>query len=102
MRMPIGTNTVFFIRKCDVQEGRTVTYSRLVSIICPQKTETHRVCVTVSGEKLDFPGITTTNCASLTTTKRLLISVVSTPDARFLTLDIKNFIITLQCPGTNT
>ena len=45
----------------------------------------------VVGYKLDFPGIITTNCASLTTTKCLLNSVVSIPDARFLTLDIKNF-----------
>ena len=38
-RMPTGTNTVFFIRKCDVPAGCTITYSRLVSSICPQKTE---------------------------------------------------------------
>ena len=55
------------------------------------KNETHRVRVTVEGDKLDFPGITSTNCASLTTTKCPLNSVVSTPNSRFLTLDIKNF-----------
>ena len=86
--MPTGTNTVFFIRKCDVPAGRTITYYRLVSVICPHKTETHRVHITVGADKLDFPGITTTKCASLTTTKCLLNSVVSTPDIRFLTLDI--------------
>ena len=86
--MPTGTNTVFFIGKYDVTAGRTVTYYRLVFSIFPQKTETHQVHVTVSGDKLDFPGITITNCASLTTTKFMLNSVVSTPDAWFLTLDI--------------
>ena len=91
-RMPTGTSTVFFIQKCDVLAGRNVTYSCLFSRICPQKTETHRVRVTVGGEELDFPGIATTNCASLTTTKFLLNCVVYTPDAWFLTLDIKNLL----------
>ena len=78
-RMPTGTNTVLFIRKFNFPSGHTVMYSRLVSSIRPHKTETHRVSVTVGGDKLYFPGITTTNCASLTTTKCLLNSVVSTP-----------------------
>ena len=40
---------------------------------------------------MDFPGDTTTNCASLTTTKCILNSTICTPGARFITLDIKNF-----------
>ena len=43
---------------------------------------------------MDFPDdTTTTNCASLTKTKCLLNSTISTAGARFITLDIKNFII---------
>ena len=60
-RMTTSTNTVFFIRKCDVPEGCTVTYSHQVSSIRPRKMETHQVSVTVGGDKMDFPGITTTN-----------------------------------------
>ena len=67
-RLPTGTNTVFFIPRLAIPAGRTVTYSRLVANIRPHKTEMHRVRVTVGGNKLDFPGDTTTNCASLTTT----------------------------------
>ena len=78
-RMPMGTNTVFFIPLSVVPVGRTVTYSRLVASIRPHKTETHRVHVTVGGNRLDFPGDTTTNCASLTTTKCILNSTISTP-----------------------
>ena len=90
-RMPIGTNRVFFIPRSAVPAGRTVAYSRLVASIRPHKTETHRVRVTVGGNRLGFPGDTTTNCASLTTTKCLLNITISTPGARFITLDIKNF-----------
>ena len=66
-----------------------MTYASLVASMRSHKTETHRVRVTVGCEKLNFCGITTTNCASLTTKKCLLNSVVLTPDARFMTLDIK-------------
>jgi hypothetical protein len=90
-RMPTGTNTIFFIPRSSVPVGRKVTYGRLVSTIRPTKDETHRVRVTVGGDRLDFPGITTTQCASLTTTKCLLNSTLSTPGARFMVLDIKNF-----------
>jgi hypothetical protein len=90
-RMPTGTNTIVFIARHAVPSGRKVTYARLVSSIRPTKEETHRVRVTVGGDKLDFPGVTTTQCASLTTTKCLLNSTVSTPDAKFLVLDVKNY-----------
>ena len=67
-RIPTGTNTVIFVRHRNIPAGRKVTYARLVSSIRPQKTETHRVHVTVGGDKLEFHGITTTTCASLMTT----------------------------------
>jgi hypothetical protein len=90
-RMPTGTNTIVFIKRHAVPTGRQVTYGRLVSSIRPTKAETHRVRVTVGGDKLDFPGLTATQCASLTTTKCLLNSTVSTPNAKFMVLDVKNF-----------
>ena len=90
-RMPTGTNTVFLIPRSAVPVRRTVTYLRLVASIRPHKTETHCVRVTVGGNRLYFPGDTTTNCASLTTTKCILNSTISTPGARFITLDIMFF-----------
>ena len=47
--------------------------------------------VTVGGDKLNYPDITATDTASLSTLKLLLNSVISTPLARFLTLNIKNY-----------
>ena len=47
--------------------------------------------VTVGGNRLEFPGDTTTNCSILTTTKCILNSTISTPGDRFITIDIKNF-----------
>ena len=63
----------------------------MVASIRPTKTEVNRVRVTVGGDRLNFPGATTTYCAGLTTTKCLLNSTISTPSARFMTLYIKDF-----------
>ena len=92
-RMPCGTNTVFYVPKASVSTNRKVTYAHMVATICLHKTEVNRVRVTVGGNILDYPGATntTTNCASLTTTKCLLNRTVSTPDTWFMTLDIKDF-----------
>ena len=56
-RVPTGTNTVFFIPRSTIPDGLTVTYLRLVASILPQKTETHRARVTVSGNRLELPVI---------------------------------------------
>ena len=89
--MPTGTNTIFFIAKTAIPQARKVTYSRMVTSIRPTKSEVNRVRVTVGGNRLDFPGATTTHCAGLTTTKCLLNSTTSTLGARFMTLDTKYF-----------
>ena len=49
------------------------------------------MCVTVGGDKLNYTGITATDTASLSKLKLLLNSVIYTPLARFLTLDINNY-----------
>ena len=61
----------------------------MVASIRPTKAKVNRVCVTVGSDCLDFPGATTTHYAGLTMTKCLLNSTISTPGARFMTLDIK-------------
>ena len=50
----------------------------------------HRVRLTVGGDKLVFDGDTATQCASITTAKVLINSVISTKGARFGVINIKN------------
>jgi hypothetical protein len=52
-RMPHRTETIVFICKAAVPVGRKVTYGRIVAQIRPQKTETHRVRLTVGGDRLE-------------------------------------------------
>ena len=79
--MPSGTNTVLFVAKSSILHDRKVTYAQMVATILPTKAEVNRFRVTVGGDHLDFPGATTTHCASLTTTIFLLNSTISTPGA---------------------
>jgi hypothetical protein len=92
-RMPHGTETIVFIRKADVPNGRKVTYGRIVAQIRPQKTETHRVRLTVGGDRLEYAGSVSTPTAKLTTAKCLLNSTISTPQGRFMVVDIKDFYL---------
>jgi hypothetical protein len=86
-----GTNTLFFIPKTSVPKGRQVTYCKQEASIRPTKAETHCVRNCAGGDCLDFPGPTSTQTASLATTKLLLNSTISTPGAKFCAFDIKTF-----------
>ena len=86
-----GNNTMFFVAPSHIPKGRKVTYLRLVSSFRPNKLEQNRVRITIGGDKLDYVGATSTRMASLTTTKCLLNSVLSTPNAKFMGADIKDF-----------
>jgi hypothetical protein len=76
-----------------VPADRKVTYGRIVATIRPQKSETHRVGLTVGGNLIDYPGDVSTPTADMTTAKSIFNSVISTPDARFMCTDVKDFYL---------
>lgn len=90
-----GTNTMSFIHKREVPKNRykDVTYGRIVCGVRPGKAEPNRTRLTVGGDKINYPKDCGTPMADLLTVKLLLNSVVSTPGAKFMTLDIKNFYL---------
>ena len=88
-----GRNTIFFILKSKVPSNKKVTYARIVCAIRPQKTETHRVRLTAGGNLISYEGTTSTPTAGITTIKTHWNSVISTPNARYATLDIKDFYL---------
>jgi hypothetical protein len=89
----VGTNTIRFIKPTELPLGRIPTYLRVVSDYRPQKADPYRIRWTVGGNLINYPGITTTPGAEMTTMKILLNSVVSTPQARFMCSDIKDFYL---------
>jgi hypothetical protein len=75
-----------------VPTDRKVTYGRIVCTIRPQKKETHRTRLTVGGNLIDYPYDVSTPTAKISTTAKIVFnSAVSTPNAKFMGLDIKDF-----------
>ena len=93
-----GTDTCRFIRITEMEKGRKATYARIVVADRPRKTEPRRVRMTVGGDKVDYPGEVTTKTTDLITAKVLINKVVSTPNARFMCVDIKDFYLNNVLP----
>jgi hypothetical protein len=91
--MPTGTETMRFIKHTDVPADRKATYARFVCDERPLKTETKRVRITVDGDKIDYPGKVATPTAELATVKCLFNSVISTPGAKCMSADAKDFYL---------
>lgn len=92
-KIPQGTNTLHFIRFSQVPKDRKVTYLRIVVADRPQKSNPRRVRWTVGGDKLDYIGDLSTKTSDMVTAKIMFNSVLSTPDAFFMGLDIKDFYL---------
>jgi hypothetical protein len=87
------SNTIFFIPHQSVPKGKIVTYGWFVVNIHPNKTETHRVRLTVGGNLIQYPGDVSTRSADLTTSKYLWNSTISNEGATYMCLDVKNFYL---------
>ena len=60
---------------------------------CPEKGEPYRTRLTVGGNLIIYLGDCGTPTVDLLTVKLLLNSVISTSDAKFMTIDIKDFYL---------
>jgi hypothetical protein len=88
-----GSNIIFFIPVNTVPNGKVITYGRFVVDICPNKSETHRVRLTVGGNLIQYPDDVSTRSADITTSKCLWNSTISTEGAKYMFLDVTNFYL---------
>ena len=86
-------NTIFFIPVTKVPRNKRPTYARFVCSFRPQKPEPYRTCLTVGGNLIDYPGNLSMKVADMTTFKILVNSTLSTPGAKWLGLDVKNYYL---------
>ena len=93
--MPTGTNPIHFIARKDAPVNRSVTYGRIIDITRPTKAETHRIHLTVGGDRIVYSGDKSTPTADLQTIKSLLNSTISTPNTIFSTADINDFYLNI-------
>ena len=94
----IGTQTIKFINIKEIPIHKTITYGRLVVDIRPHKQEIYRTRLTVGGNLIQYDNVTATPTADLSTIKLMFNSVISTPQARFMTIDINNFYLNTILP----
>jgi hypothetical protein len=90
-----GTNTIFFQAYEDipVDKRKDVMYARICCNYQPEKEDPHRVRITVGGDRINYPFDVGTPTADMQLVKLLFNSIVSTPGAKFMSLDISNFYL---------
>jgi hypothetical protein len=88
-----NTNTIRFIQRSAIPQGRKVTYGSFVVDIKDHKEEKERTRLTVGGDQIEYPGDKSTRTSGLTTAKFLINSVISTKGAQFMVIDIKNLYL---------
>jgi hypothetical protein len=91
-----GTNTIVFIKKNQVPQDRAkdVTHGLITTLIRPEKLdEPNRTRLVAGGNRVHYPGDAGTPTANLLTVKLLLNSIISTTNAKFMTIDIKDFYL---------
>jgi hypothetical protein len=91
--MPTGTNALWFIDRKRIPRHKKPTYVRVVAADRPKKSNTRRVRWTAGGDRIDYPGNTTTKTADIATSKLMFNSAISTPGGRFMTIDLKDFYL---------
>jgi CO/xanthine dehydrogenase FAD-binding subunit len=64
------------------------TYGRIVCVYREYRTR-----ITIGGNLINYPGDSGTPTADLPTVKLLFNSIISTPNAKFMSIDIKDFYL---------
>jgi hypothetical protein len=92
-RIKNPTNIIRFIREDEIPKERRkdVTYGSFVCTVRPEKAKPNRTRFTVGGNKINYPGEAATPTAEMLAAKILFNSIVSTPGAKFMSMDVSNF-----------
>jgi hypothetical protein len=91
-----STNTIIFIKKNQTPHNRAkdVTYNLITCLIRPEKIEVINWTRLVTGDdRVHYLGNAGTPTVDLLTVKLLINSTISTPNAKYMTMDIKDFYL---------
>ncbi len=83
------------MEKQDIPQARCrdITYGWIVCNYWPKKKDPHHTRITMGGNLINYPDDCGTPTADILTVKLLFNSVISTPSAKFMTIDIKDFYL---------
>jgi hypothetical protein len=90
-----GTDTIVFIRHDNIPHNRKhdITYAQVCVNYCPEKEDPNCTRVTMGSNLLHYPGDCGTPTFDTITVKLHLNSVISTKNARYCTIDLKDFYL---------
>ncbi len=93
-----GTNAMFVMTHNEIARtiaaNKRFTYGNPVVNYRPQKEFPYRIRITAGGNSIKYDASASVRMADLDNTKLHWNSVISTKDARYMCLDIKNFYLT--------
>jgi len=94
-RLATITETIAFVTKQQIPQDRRrdITYGRIVCAYRSKKKDPYRTRITMGGNLINYPGDCGTPTADLLTVKLLFNSIISTPNAKFMTIYIKDFYL---------
>jgi len=94
------TETIAFMSKSMIPQNRhkDITYGRIVCVYRSEKKDPYCTRITMGGYLINYLDDCGTPTADLLTVKLMLNSVNSTPNAKFMTIDIKDFYFYLMTP----
>ena len=88
-----GTDTMEPIAFENIPLTSDITHGSMVRDHRPLKKEKHRCQLDVGGDRLTYDNETAAPVANLLEAKLILNSIISTRNAKFLTVDIKDFFL---------
>ncbi len=94
-RLATTTKTIAFMSNDMIPQNRRkdITYGQIIWHYCSEKKDPYRTRITMSGNLINYPDDCGTRTADLLTVKIMFNSVISTSNAKFMTIDIKDFYL---------
>jgi hypothetical protein len=94
-RLATGTETIAFLTKQEIPRDRRkdITYGRIVCEYRSKKKDPYRTRITMGGNLINYPSDCGTPTTDLLTVKLVFNSINSKPNAKFMTIDNKDFYL---------
>jgi hypothetical protein len=94
-RLATTTETTGFLPKTLIPQERRkdITYRQIICNYQSEKKDPYCTCITIGGNLIKYPNDCGRPTANLLTVKIMLNSIISTPGAKFMTIDLKDFYI---------
>jgi hypothetical protein len=89
------TKTIAFMSKDMIPQNRRkdITYGQIVCDYRSEKKDPYNTCITMGRNLINYPDDCSTPTANLLTVKIMFNSVISMPNAKFMTTDIQDFYL---------